>query len=623
MCGIVGYVNFNNSEDLFEMISALKHRGPDAEGYYIDEKNSIYLGHTRLSIIDIQHGRQPMWDKDKTIGIIFNGEIYNHLELRKELQYYGHIFQTDHSDTEVLIHGYKQWGKDLPIKINGMFAFAIYDIRNKKLFLARDRFGKKPLYYTRQGNSFIFASELNCLLLHRAIKTKIDLLSLQKLFAYGFIPAPKTLYKNIFKLPGGHSILLNLNDNSFQNDCYWKFSINADKKLLNTKKELLAEELKFLLSQSIKRRLISDVPVGFFLSGGIDSSIICLLAAEFLSNKLDTFTIGFDEPTFDESKYAKKMADFISAKHHEKILNLNSSKELISQILSRLDEPICDPSILPTYLVSEFASQYVKVILTGDGGDELFAGYDPFKAVNYARIYHKIIPSFLHRKFIKLVDLLPLSHKNMSLDFKLKRTLRGLSYNENLWHPIWLGPIDPEIFQELFNQPININEIYSEVIQQWENTNADNLMDKSLEFYTRFYLPENILTKIDRASMMTSLEVRSPFLDNDVVSFSQKLPYQFKYHKGTTKYLLKYCVKDRLPKEIVKRKKKGFGIPISSWLKTYPSKIPYSNMPDINMDTVKRFWLEHRSGKVDHRQFMWLWLVLQSRLFSANKEVTF
>ena len=525
MCGIAGFVGFGEEQHLLSMSDAMIHRGPDGSGTYIDRSNGVYLAHRRLAILDIESGDQPMWNEDGQICVIFNGEIYNHVDLRKLLSSKGHVFRTDHSDTEVLVHGYEEWGPDLPFRLNGMFAFAIYDRARRRLFISRDLFGKKPLYYSAHDRFFGFASELSALLKLPNVAKDVDEKALRKYFAYGFIPAPNALYRNVAKLPGGYSMTYDLVSGTFTLAQYWQFKIEPpDHTSINTE-ETWGEELRGLLSQAVKRRLISDVPLGIFLSGGIDSSAVLAFAARHVpANQVKTFSIGFREPSFDESKHAKRVAGLLGSDHCHEILSLDAAGELIPAVLSKLDEPMGDSSIIPTYLLCRFARQRVTVALGGDGGDELFAGYDPFKALRLAQWYQRLVPDWVHGGRRALAELMPASEQNMSLDFKVRRGLRGVSYPAAIWNPVSLGALEPSDLQELFHQPVRYEEVFEDAIAAWENSSADNLIDRSLEFYTRFYLQDNILTKVDRASMMVSLEVRAPFLDNDVVEFARKIP---------------------------------------------------------------------------------------------------
>lgn len=613
MCGIAGFCGKGSLDDLVAMGNQIIHRGPDGEGKFIDHKFKVFLIHRRLSIIDIESGSQPMWNEDGTIGIVFNGEIYNHLELRKILIDKGHLFRSNHSDTEVLIHGYEEWGKNLPLMLNGMFSFCIYDISNRKLFLSRDRFGKKPLFYYKQKGLFIFSSEVQSLLKHSFIKSSLKKLSLQKYFAYGFLPSPNSFYENIFKLPGGHWAIYDLNSDKLHIQEYWKFKIEPIDTIPKNPEKVWGEELQYLLSNAVKRRLMSDVPLGIFLSGGIDSSAVLAFATKYIPpNNIQTFSIGFTEPTFDESAFARRIAEYFGTNHHNETLNFDKAKDLVPFILNTIDEPLGDPSIIPTYQLCKFSRKFITVALSGDGGDELFAGYDPFKALKIANFFYKFIPSYFKQKIQTLVNLLPISTKNMSFDFKIKRGLRGVSYPPYLWNPIWLAPLDPKEIRDLFNDPIDINILYEEAISIWDNSISNSLIDKTLEFYSRLYLQDNILTKADRASMLVSLEVRSPFLDNDVVEFARKIPFQYKLHHGITKYILKKSLDKILPEDILYRKKKGFGIPLTGWLREWEySDFNRYVIPNTSIEWTLKKLSEHKKEINDYRHFLWCWLTLQ------------
>jgi len=615
MCGIAGFVGEGDERTLRAMSDAMIHRGPDGSGAFIDEAKRVFLAHRRLAVLDIAGGDQPMWNEDGRIGIIFNGEIYNHPELRRELVAKGHVFRSDHSDTEVLVHGYEEWGAELPLRLNGMFAFAIYDRIRQKLFLGRDRFGKKPLYYAARPGFFAFASELSALLRHPGVDREIDDRALRKYFAYGFIPAPISLYRGVAKLPGGHRLSYDVASDSVTTARYWLFTIEPPDRLPADPEVEWGEELRSLLSQAVKRRLISDVPLGIFLSGGIDSSAVLAFATRHAPpEQTATFSIGFHEKSFDESSYASGVAALFRSAHNHQMLSLDKASELIPHVLSRLDEPMGDSSILPTFLLCRYARQRVTVALGGDGGDELFAGYDPFKALGPATWYRRLVPGWAHKRVRSLAELLPVSERNMGLDFKIKRGLRGVSYPESAWNPAWLGALDPSELQELFRQPVHHEDVFEEAIAAWNNSGADNPVDKTLEFYTRFYLQDDILTKVDRASMMVSLEVRAPFLDNDVVDFARRIPHQYKFRDGQTKYLLKRALEGILPRDIIHRKKKGFGVPLARWLKDLQEPDTALRAPAIDAAWVDRKWREHRAGKADHRLFLWCWIVLQTHL---------
>ncbi len=612
MCGICGFTGAGDVDILSSMNQAIVHRGPDAGGVWHNEREAVYLGHRRLSIIDLSGGAQPMWTIDGTLGITFNGEIYNHLELREELIEAGHHFLTDHSDTEVLLHGYRQWGRDMPSHLNGMWAFAIYDRKCRELFLSRDRFGKKPLFYSLQNGTFVFASELSALIRHPKIATNIHERSLKKYFAYGYIPAPSTLYRQIFKLPGGHNLLLKIDDMACLVSKYWDFIIEPFEHIPVNPEEEWGNELLELLRKSVRRRIMSDVPLGVFLSGGIDSSAITALAAEVAGQvRMKSFCIGFEEADFDETKYARIIAKRCNTEHYEEILSMERARELLPEIIGKLDEPMGDSSLMPTYLLCRETRKHVTVALAGDGGDELFAGYDPFRALEMAKWYDRIVPKPVHQAIRMVAAAIPSTHGNMSLDFRLKRTLRGLSYPRPLWNSIWLGPLDPRDMEELFREPTDIEDVYAEAIEQWDACRQENLVDKTLQFYTKIYLQDDILVKADRASMMNSLEVRAPFLDIDLVDFVRKIPHDYKYRNGQTKYILKKALEPILPHEILYRAKKGFGVPIGRWFKEGSLSLENKvTLPYLHAPYIDGLAADHSACRMDHRAFLWnVWLL--------------
>lgn len=614
MCGIAGFFGKGDRDTLVAMTGRLAHRGPDGAGYHIDEAQALFIGHRRLAIVDLAGGEQPMWDSDGEICIVFNGEIYNHAELRLELEGKGHRFRSDHSDTETLVYGYKEWGDALPRHLNGMFAFAVYDRRRKRLLLARDRFGEKPLYYAARPDLFAFASELTALTSHPALPRTVDPTAVRKLFAYGYIPAPYAFWRDCRKLPAGHILTYDLVAHYCTTTPYWSFALRPDPRLEEAPEPQLAEQLRDLIQQSVRRRLLADVPLGFFLSGGVDSSVVVACAAQISDpRRLKTFTIGFTERSFDESAHARAVAQHLGTDHREKILSIEGARHLIREVLGRLDEPLADASILPTQLLSAFARQSVTVALSGDGGDELFAGYDPFDALGPARVYARAVPPPLHAVFRKVAGLLPSSEANMALDFKIKRTLQGLSYPEAAWGPAWMAPLEPREIAALLGDPVSLDELYGDAIDLWEDGRRRGLspVERLLEFFTRFYLPDDILAKVDRASMMSSLESRAVFLDNEIADFCSRLPTRFKIRNGKRKYLLKKAVEGLLPDPIVNRRKKGFGIPVAKWLRTIPPIPPLDAPLGADRRRAARLWQEHRAGAADHRIFLWTWLSAQ------------
>ncbi|MFH1938395.1 MAG: asparagine synthase (glutamine-hydrolyzing) [Patescibacteria group bacterium] len=612
MCGITGYLGQGNEEILRRMIDSLIHRGPDDEGFYFN--NKIGLGHRRLSIIDLATGHQPISNEDETIWLIFNGEIYNYQELRKKLINQGHKFSTQ-TDTEVMVHLYEEKGEDFLKELNGMFALALWDEKRKKLILARDRMGQKPLYYSLINNTLIFGSELKALFHHPIIKKDIDFNSLNKYLIYEYVPTPQTIIKGVNKLEPGHFLVYQ--NNQLKKSSYWNIKFNQ----LENQKDYLTK-FEELLEDSVKKRLISDVPLGIFLSGGIDSSTIAYYAQKNSNQKIKTFSIGFEDKSFDESDYTNQAAKFLDTEHYHQNFTPNDLLNSINQIAKINDEPFADASIIPTYLLSKFTRESVTVALSGDGGDELLAGYPTFQALKFAKAYHHI-PNLFREIIQKTANLLPVSHDNFSFDFKVKKTLSGYEYPLEIQNQIWLGAFTPKenknIFLSEISNQINFNQSFSETDQFIEQTKKESLENRIIYLYLKQYLADDILTKADRASMFTSLEVRSPFMDYRLVEFFNSLPYNLKLKGWKTKYVLKELMKDKLPRNIINRPKKGFGIPVAKWInkELKDFTLDLLNESDIkkqgifNYSEIKKILDEHLNKKADHRKKLWTLLMFQ------------
>jgi asparagine synthase (glutamine-hydrolysing) len=602
MCGIAGFLGAGERGDLERMTARIAHRGPDADGFFVD--GPVHLGHRRLSIVDLSCGAQPMRTADGRLTIVFNGEIYNHAELRSELQARGCVFETDHSDTEVLLHGFREWGTGFVERLNGMWAFAIWDAEARRLFLSRDRFGKKPLYWFFREGAFGFASELTALLEHRSAPRSVSARAVQKFFAYALIPAPLSIIDGIWKLPAGHNLVVS-ESSAPQVVRYWRYILEPNGSLAAKPEAELAEALRECLDRAVQRRLMADVPLGVFLSGGIDSTAVAALAVRHVEKgKLRTFSIGFTEPSFDESPFARRAAEFLGTSHELEILDLDKAVDVLPQIFDKLDEPQGDNSLLPTWLLSRFTRRHVTVALGGDGGDELFAGYDTFRGLSKAETYDRFVPRPLHQALRALANRLPVSHSNLSLDFKIKRGLRGASYPAKVWNPVWLGALEPGEIARLTGQPATLEDLYSEAIETWDSCPQQNLLDRTLQFYTEIYLQDGILAKVDRASMMHGLEARSPFLDIEVADFARRLPRQFKLRDGVTKSLLKKSLEPLLPDDIIYRKKKGFGTPVGAWFRTGRlAPRPEGKFLEEKLDA-------HRAGRADERLYLWCQLCL-------------
>lgn len=611
MCGITGILGAGDADVLHRMTARITHRGPDDEAFLIQAERGVYLGFRRLAFLDIEGGRQPMTTLDGRLSIVFNGEIYNFAELRRELEQLGAVFATDHSDTEVLLHGWRHWGKDLPNRLNGMWAFALVDREQGQVFFSRDRFGKKPLFFYPGKRAFVFASELTALREHPDVPTAPDERALRKYFAYGYVPAPLTLLRGVSKLPAGHSLTLDLATLEHRIERYWHYV--PDPGEVRDENQCV-EEFRALLDAAVARRLVADVPIGCFLSGGIDSSAVTALAVKHAgAERIKAFSIGFEEASFDETRYARLVAEHVGADHRIETLSVQRALDILPDLAARLDEPIADSSILPTYLLCEHARHFVTGALGGDGADELLAGYDPFRALRYARWYEKFVPKPMHRGMSLAISRLPVSHQYMSLDFRLKRTLRGLDHRPALWLPVWMAPLAPSELDELFSAPVDLDDVYSEAIDAWDSCPSGDPVDRTIAFYIRLYLQDDILVKVDRASMLHSLEVRAPFLDIELVEFLRRLPSRMKLRGTQTKWILRQSVRSLLPKEILERSKQGFAVPVGRWFKDGLLAPDDASIP-INPAFWRKRLDEHRNGRSDQRLYLWSkWMLASMR----------
>ncbi len=623
MCGIAGWANLesnaplqNNGEAVLRsMCGRMKHRGPDSEGLWLDE--SVALGMRRLSIIDLATGDQPVYSEDKSIVVVMNGELYNFREVRADLERRGHKFETQ-TDTEILPHLYEEYGDAMVEYLNGMFAFALWDKRRQKLLIARDRFGEKPLYYGVFDNKLIFASEPKVLLENPHVERELNLDSLRQYLSFDYVPAPASIYKNIYKLPAAHLLILERGE--IKTRRYWNLSFEKPAEKLSVSEA--SEQLKELLADSVRMRLVSDVPLGILLSGGVDSSTVAAFAAQFSSKRVKTFSIGFEEDSFDESKYARQVAAHLGTEHYEDKLSVEAAADLISEIGGWLDEPLSDGSLLPTLLLSRFVKKHVSVALGGDGGDEIFAGYPMYYAHKVANFYGAI-PRFLRNGLIEpIVNNLPVSNKNLSFDYKAKRFVAASKYDLVARHHSWFGSFSIEAQRDLLSKDVlaqTSGNIYKGAKDLLEICNAENQIEKMQFLDMNFYLAEDILTKVDRASMAVSLEVRAPFLDYRVAEFAASLPLEYKLKGSVGKYILKEAVKNLLPASIIKRPKKGFGIPIAAWLKGRLNPLLHEmlaperlkNQGLFNSDFVRELIKEHETNRASHHKQLWTLLVFQ------------
>ena len=632
MCGITGWINLRktNTPDtdavLHQMCERIVHRGPNSEGIWADD--TAALGMRRLSIIDLQTGDQPVFSCDRSVVVMMNGELYNYREVRAGLEEKGHRFTTK-SDTEILPHLYEEYGEDLVDHLNGMYAFSLWDTSAKKLIIARDRFGEKPLYYGVFDGKLVWASEPKSILAHPAVNAELDLNALRHYVSFDYVPAPMSIYKGISKLPPAH--ILTVENGEVKVRRYWDISFIDPVKLAVSDRERRSKtvgltegagELRDLLSDAVRMRLVADVPLGILLSGGIDSSTVAAFAVRHASEKVKTFSIGFEEDSFDESKYARAVAKHLGTEHHEDILSAEKAGDLISDIAEWLDEPLADGSLIPTFLLSGFVRKHVTVALGGDGGDELFAGYPMYYAHKVAARY-LAVPSFIRRGLIEpAVNALPVSTRNLSFDYKAKRFVRAMGYDETARHHSWFGSFAAGQHERLFSRNVlerTDADIYKGIREIVGRSDAKNVIERMQYADINFYLAEDILTKVDRAAMAVSLETRAPFLDPRIGQFAASIPVEYKLKGKSGKFILKEAMKEMLPQEILHRPKKGFGIPIAEWLKGRLNPLLHDMLAEKRIAEqglfepafVAKLIREHETGAASHHKELWNLLVFQ------------
>ena len=571
MCGICGKINLDERQPveaglIRAMCDAIRHRGPDDDGYFLH--NHVGMGMRRLSIIDLNTGKQPIFNEDKTIAIVFNGEIYNFQQLRETLIARGHRFQTK-SDTEVIVHLYEEKGEACVDDLRGMFGFAIYDMRSKKLLLARDRFGIKPMYYSLTGRSFVFGSELKSLLQDIEINREFDFNSLNCYFSFMNTIAPGSIFKSVKKLKPGHVLVFK--NGNYEIHPYWHFDLKESDP--RRSESDIEHELIERLKEAVKIRLISDVSLGAFLSGGIDSSSIVALMSEVSEKPVKTFSIGFKDKDYNELEYARMIAKLYSTDHHEYIVEPDATR-LIDELVWYLDEPFADPSAIPTYFVSKIARENVTVVLTGDGGDEMFGGYPHYQAEALLEDLSRI-PGFIRNNVLKKiaenVPTLPIAKFNYQKQRLLRNLERiGISPQERFFsrHQVFTPEAKRELYSaSLLNQLNGTFDIESGIMTHLHLDDTLSSLDQLLYLDTHIYLPNDMLMKVDRMSMATSLEARVPFLDHKFAEFVATIPAHLKVRGRETKYILKKAMSRYLPHEILYRKKKGFDMPLDVWFR--------------------------------------------------------
>jgi asparagine synthase (glutamine-hydrolysing) len=618
MCGIYGIISRTadkavDRDALRRMGQVLVHRGPDDEGLHADA--GAGLGVRRLSIIDLATGQQPVANEDGTLWLVFNGEIYNYQELRHTLQQKGHFFASN-SDTEVIIHAFEEYGDQCVEHLSGMFAFAVWDAPRRRLYIARDRLGIKPLYYWVSGSELVFGSELKAVITCPGVPRSIDLVALDQFLTLEYIPSPRTIFQGVYKLPPGHRLILE--GSRLSVEPYWDLQIRE------TPRDAVAcaEMLTDLVRDAVRQQLVSDVPLGALLSGGIDSSTVVAFMSEALSVPVQTFSIGFDDQTYNELPYARQVAAHFCTEHREEVLQPDIAS-MAEHLVRHLDEPFADFSVFPTYLVCKLASQSVKVLLSGDGGDEVFGGYETYVAQSLDR-YYSLLPAWLrHRALPAIMEGVPPQAAKKGLINKTKRFVEGAALPASLQHTRWMTFMDERAKAELYQPDLKANtngygatyllEGYFQRVSQLDPLAQQQYVD------IKTYLVDNILTKVDRMSMAASIEARVPLLDHRIVEFALSLPPHHKLSRGRTKLVLQQAMRGRLPEAVLNRPKQGFSIPMKHWLRGSLRPLMMDLLsPEcvrrrvfFKPDAVDRWVEEHLQGRANHSHRLWALMVFE------------
>jgi asparagine synthase (glutamine-hydrolysing) len=607
MCGIFGYLSEDVPTDVCQSaLARIEHRGPDESGQW--HNSTVYLGARRLSIIDLAGGHQPIWNEDQTCSIVYNGELYNFLDLRPQLEARGHVFRT-RSDTEVVLHAYEEWGVECLEHFNGMFAFAIWDGRRDVVFVARDRLGEKPLYYYYDGKRLIFASEIKSILADPTVPRRLHFPGLANYLAFGHAVAPETIYQNVFKLLPGHYLITEPRSVRLRTVEYW--DVGREPQLPDgavLSEEEYADRVFELLDDSVRRRMIADVPVGAFLSGGIDSSAIVALMKRHASGPVKTFSLGFDiAGDYNELPDARLVADHVGTEHHELRVESLDLVQTLRKLVYHYDEPFGDLAAFPVYVLSRFAREHVKVVLTGDGGDELFGGYMNYVVDQVAAEVYPWLPGLLTRK------LLPAMIGRLPRFRRLKKVAKTLAIADPAQRcAAWLVQCTPELLDELFRADVAaavadhdpawpIPRYYSGL----NSSSAADHLNRMMYVDLKTLLVDKFLEKTDKATMACSLEARLPMLDHRLVELAFQIPGRFKVHGRSTKRVLKQALSRLLPPAVLKKRKQGFSVPIRPWFRGELKEFTFEVLLDastrrrgyFNMDVVERLWREHTSGQ--------------------------
>lgn len=638
MCGIAGLINLTLSATeiwpiLQRMTNMMIHRGPDDEGFFVS--HGVGLGMRRLSIIDLAGGNQPIYNEDKSVVVVFNGEIYNYRDLREQLRQRGHTLRTA-SDTEVIVHLYEDFGEDCVHKLRGMFAFAVWDARRQRLFLARDRLGIKPLYYTQIGERLVFGSEIKAVLQHPGVEARPDQEGLSNFLSLRFVPAPQTMFAGIYALPPGHTLTCDPDGVKFQS--YWDLSFASNRNVQESE-DAYAEQLGELLRESVRIRLMSDVPFGSFLSGGIDSSTIVALMSEFLDEPVKTFSVGFegDGEALSELPYARLIAKKYQTDHHEIIVRPQDLIALFEKVVWHLDQPIADDAALANYMLAELASRHVKMVLSGEGGDELFAGYARYAFERLSPLFQKI-PELAKSLALSMTARVPGLRRPKIALYALCQSSEATRLAN--WFPLFNSDMKSALLSDDLKAELNGTSTDHVFSQHLTRTDAADPLNRMLYVDTKLWLADDLLARGDKMSMAAFVEARVPFLDHNLVEFAASLPPHLKVKRLTRKYLLKRICRAWLPDQIIYRKKQGFPIPISVWFR----KEARSFVRDILSPTavqkrglfkpeyVNKLLDEHEGGFADHGLLVWgllnveLWYRLfidsQTRAESAASSVS-
>lgn len=594
MCGFVVSIGNIKESNLIKATESIKYRGPDDTNYYIDKNKNIFIGHNRLEIMDPDFGKQPVPSEDNQIILAYNGEIFNQYELREELIKNNINFKSISSDTEVVLKGYQFWGTSLFSKLDGQFAITILDLTKNKVILCRDKFGEKPLYYHVDKEKIIIGSELKIFKNFENVNLKINETGLKKYFVYSFIPAPMTLYKNIYKVKHAQTIEINLTSKVISKNIYYKPLIKKNNNISDSE---LIESLDAVMEKSVKSRLLSDSKIGVFLSGGLDSSLISFYAKKH-NPKLESFSISVKEKTFDEINKAEQMSEVLKIKLNKTHITQETFKQGFKKIINKLDEPIGAPTYIPMYYLSKLTSSHVKSVLSGDGADEIFGGYENFKYISIFKMINNLKINKLFSKINNLVKLLPISKSNLSIDFKLRRFSQGMEVNQKYQNTFFLSPLSVNDLEDLFNEKIDLEEILDDVTLFENEYKEANFIDKNYLYFINFYIPDLISARADKAGMLNSLEIRSPFLNSDILELMLSIPSK-KAYLIKEKNILKKLIQKKFNSNFFNVKKGGFTYPIQKWLDV--SEINHIDI--FNKEKFIKMKSNHIENKKEYRNF--------------------